>query len=276
MITVDQFRLACRSLKGYFGVVGMFGGNPAISPLFKDLCVIMREEVPYEQRGLWCNDPITLENARVMRETFNPTYSNLNVHLDKKAYDLFKDGWPECHPVGLHQDSRHSPVHLAMKDVIEDEGERNRLISTCDINQHWSAMIGVFRGGLRAWFCEVAGAQAMLHQHVSDYPDTGIDPTVEYKRHPTLETRPLLWWQLPMHAFADQVKQHCHSCGVPLRGYGELACADDDTAKEQTSRTHAGVYKPKRRGRAVELVTTLQQLGKPLARSTDYLGNSKR
>lgn len=261
-ITPDQFRAALESLRGYFGVVGMFGGNPALHPQFESLCEMMRQTVPYQQRGIWCNNPVTVRNAETMAKTFNPAHSNLNVHLNREAYDKFKAGWPQCSPVGLDRDSRHSPVHLAMKDVIADEGTRWDLISRCDINQHWSAMIGVFRGELRAWFCEVAGAQAILHQDDPDYPDTGI-------KFATMQ-RPDYWWRADMKSFALQVRKHCHECGVPLRGHGELAMSDDPNAREQTSETHRGVFKPKRVGRPVEVVTDLVQLG------TDRLGNVVR
>lgn len=337
-MSVDQFRDACRSLKGYFGVVGMFGGNPALHPKFPDLCAVMREEVPFEQRGLWCNNPLNEANARAMRETFNPAVSNLNVHLDAEAYSLFKTHWPESRPFGLNDDSRHAPVFVAMKDVVRKEcpdccdglveppttdaaGDFNYcptctgtgrvaddshiydLISTCDINQHWSAMIGVFRGQLRAWFCEIAGAQAMLHQDEEDYPDTGLDPTVDfsYLEPAYAETgRWLEWWQLPMISFAQQVRKHCFDCGVPLRGYGELSQAEPVIVKspqhmsaaaleagaveeilhqprEQCSETHRGIFKSKRKGREIEIVTKLEQLGVGrLRKITDYMGNAKR
>jgi hypothetical protein len=195
----EQFEQAVRSLGfvdmnlggvhpiPYFGVVGVFGGNPAISPHFRDYCAILRKLVPFNQRGLWCNNPLTIDLAQEMAKTFDPSVSNLNVHLDKQAYNLFKQGWPDCTPVGLTVDSRHSPVFVAMKDVITqcvgndltrsepDESRIYELISGCDINQHWSAMIGVFRGQLRAWFCEIAGAQSILHQDEPDYPDTGLE-----------------------------------------------------------------------------------------------------
>lgn len=295
-ITPDQFRTACRSLKGYFGVVGLFGGNPALHPQFEALCEIMREEVPFEQRGLWCNNPINASKVSAMRQTFNPAVSNLNVHLDKAAYDLFKSGWPESMPFGLQKDSRHSPCYVAMKDLDQlpefdaqkrhvasrpnTEENRHALIADCDINQHWSAMIGVFRGKLRAWFCEIAGAQAMAHQDEPDYPDTGI--SIEVWDNPpgsglNITAVDNTWWTLPMKDFAHQVRKHCHECSVPLRGYGELAQQADDKGKEQVSPTHASLFKPKRKGRAVELVTTLDQV-KPAAlnKMIDYLGNSVR
>ena len=305
-MTPDQFRAACESLCGYFGVVGVFGGNPALSPHFEAYCSIIKEYFPRRQRGIWCNNPVTVEKAALMRATFDPTHSNLNVHQDRKAYDLFKKGWPECGPVGLDKDSRHSPCYVAMKDVLRKDCEgcfgmgevpdnsaanygpgkdgnkrceqcggtgkvydreaAHELISKCDINQHWSAMIGVFRGELRAWFCEIAGAQAILHQDEPDYPDTGLD-----LRYWLPDQNDYYWWQQPMGTFAHQVRKHCHDCGVPMKGHGELANAADGV--EQVSETHAAVYKPKRVGRRVELMTVREQLGEPLDRMTKYIQN---
>ena len=278
-ITPEQFEDALISLEGYWGVVGMFGGNPAIHPEFESLCYLMQKYVPYEQRGIWSNNP--LGKGRIMAETFNPSVSNLNVHQDMKAYKEFKRDWPRSQPVGLKEDSRHSPPYVALKDVIEDEGRRWELISNCDINKHWSAMIGVFRGELRAWFCEIAGAQAMLHQDDTTYPDTGrelwYDPWEESERLGREQKGggiKLPWWNLEMESFREQVKKHCFDCGVPLKGFGELA--NSVNGKEQVSKTHSGVFKPKRRGRRVELVTVEEQLGQRLERMTDYLGNSRR
>ena len=73
--------------------------------------------------------------------------------------------------------------------------------------------------------------------------------------------------------FADQVRKHCHECGVPLRGEGALAQAREDldanalaivdpNPKEQYSETHASVFRPKRKHRRVELVTVPEQLGR--------------
>jgi hypothetical protein len=255
MMTPEQFEQACISLKGYFGVVGIFGGNPAISPHFAEICEIMREHFPRERRGLWCNN--LNGHGRIARATFNPSVSNLNVHLDQAAYDEFRRDWPESRPFGLHEDSRHSPPFVAMQDVIADEEERWRLIGECDVNQFWSAMICVFRGQLRGFFCELAGAQAMLHQHEPGYPDTGL-PVVPG------------WWDQPMEAFDAQVRLHCHACGIPLRGYGELAIGGK---VEQVSKTHEAIYRPKTKGREVQLVQIESELRRaPESRSTDYMG----
>lgn len=257
-ITVDQFREACRSLRNpnYFGVVGMFGGNPTTHKEFEKLCEVMREEIPYEQRGLWCNK--LFGKGAICRETFNPEVSNINVHLDQDAADEFKRDWSEAKVKGLKEDSRHSPPYVALKDVVPDERERWHLISRCDINQLWSAMICVFRGELRAYFCEIAGAQAMLSQHKPEYPDLG---------HPVVPG----WWNRPIQSFDEQIRHHCHNCGIPLKGYGELAT--NPNGMEQVSKTYQDIYIPKTSGRNVQLVTLRTELGAPLLRATDYIEN---
>ena len=309
----DQFAQAVDSLKGYFGVVGVFGGNPAMSRHFIDICRVFRESwVPFEQRGIWSNNPITPEKCQAMRETFNPHFSNLNVHLDRKAFEMFKTGWPESMPVGLDQDSRHSPPWIAMKDVLKkpctnsqhaaeddgamffapcqecggtrkvyDESLAWDLISRCDINQHWSAGIGIFRGQLRAWFCEVAMAQALLHQHEMDYPDSGI-PFLSlsgYGLFHLAEGKDFVgpWWEQPMEFFADQVRKHCHECGIPMRGYGQLAQDKNPTAPERVSQTHAAVCKPKAKDRPVRIVIDrLQVREQSLSKVTSYLQNASK
>lgn len=260
MIDLDLFQKAVETLKDYFGVVGIFGGNPALHPQFPELCAILRKAIPKVRCGLWCNHP--KGNGVEMRKTFNPAVSNLNVHLDQEAYDEFKRDWPESGPFGLKEDSRHSPVYVAMQDVIADEAERWDLIANCDINQKWSSMIGMFRGEIRAWFCEIAGAQSILHQYDSEYPDTGV-PVVAG------------WWKQSMQSFAAQVRHHCHGCGVPLRGYGNLAMSESGV--EQVSATHADIYKPKKPERQVQFVELRSEISEQSLKSTvDYVGNSHR
>lgn len=258
-ITTEEFENACKSLRNpdYWGIVGMFGGNPALHPQFGELCEIMRAYFPKEQRGIWCNHP--RGNGAIMRETFEPWCSNLNVHLSQEAFDEFKRDWPESQPFGLTEDSRHSPPFVAMKDVISDESERWELISKCDINRYWSAMLCVVPGkGLRGFFCEIAGAQAMLHAHDTSWPDTGIQAEPG-------------WWQRPMEDFSKQVRVHCHSCGVPLKRYGQLATTGEF---EEVSETHQDIYRPKAANREVRLVDSND--GQKLRLFTDYIGNSHR
>lgn len=219
-ISLNNFERACKSLKGYFGLIGIFGGNPALHPHFGEICEILRNYFPKEQCGIWCNHPHG--KARHMALTFNSSMSNLNVHLSREAYDDFKQGWPDSAPFGLSQDSRHSPVHGALHHFVPHEDDRWNLIANCDINRHWSAMLCQFRGELRGFFCEVAGGQAILNQFNPEYPDTGMRLCEVCSGAGCIQCG-TAWWKRPMQEFGEQVKQHCPNCLVPLRGHGALA-----------------------------------------------------
>jgi len=219
-ISLENFEIALKSMKGYWGLIGIFGGNPALHPQFDDICSILKNYFPKQQCGIWCNNP--RGKGGIMRETFNPHMSNLNCHLNQTAYDEFKASWPESKPFGNQTDSRHSPVHGSMIDLDIPEERRWELISQCDINQHWSAMICEFCGQVRGFFCEIAGSQAILNQHNPEYPDTGIPIVAD-------EGSGIAWWQKSMTEFAPQVRQHCHNCLVPLKGHGSHAQHDNVT-----------------------------------------------
>jgi len=68
-MTPENFRLAVRSLKGFPGIIGMMGGNPAMHRDFKELCDIFVEEVPNKnQRGLFTNN--IFKHADVAKKVF--------------------------------------------------------------------------------------------------------------------------------------------------------------------------------------------------------------
>jgi hypothetical protein len=254
----DDFETAVKSLEGYFGAVGVFGGNPALSRYFPDYCEILRQHFPKEQCGLWCNHP--RGHGKIMRETFSPAISNLNVHLVKAAYDEFKKYWPESRPFGLTEPNRHSPVYVSPLDLEIPSDKRWELIANCDINRYWSAMISPFRGELRGYFCEIAGAMSLLKQDDPDWPDTGIliEPD---------------WWRKPMQDFADQVDLHCHNCGVPLKGYGSIA--ENRYGHETISESWGPLISPKTSGKAVSIVTTVEELkADSLNKFTEYKKNA--
>lgn len=254
IMPVELFEEAVKSVFGYDGVIGIFGGNPCVHPKFELICSILQKYIPFEQRGLWSNN--LNGHGALCRNTFNPAFSNLNVHCSELAYEEMKRDWPECNPKGLN-DSRHSPPFVALNDIEDISDDlKDRLIEQCDINQYWSAMVGVFRGELRAWFCELAGAQSMLHQEDPNYPDTG------YSASPG-------WWKLPIEYWSSQIKKHCYECGVPLRGKGDLALGNN----EYVSKTHKDIYIPKRFGRKLHLVKSIKELGGHVGVATNYIEN---
>lgn len=270
MITVEQFEAAVISLKDYFGVVGLFGGNATIHPQFETICEILRKHRDRSLCGLWSN--ALLGKGAAARATFDPRVSNLNVHLSKEAYDEFRRDWPESMPFGLETDSRHATPFVAMSDMEDVTQEmREEMISHCDVNQFWSAMICVVRNELVGMFCEVAGSQAMLQQWEKKpdgswlIPDTGI-PIIGCGGVVNTD-----WWKQSIRAYEQQISFHCNRCGIPMRGEGELAAAAEGSV-ELYSKTYESVVRPKIKDKLVQLVTKMSDLkpkGQPV---TTYLG----
>jgi hypothetical protein len=127
------------------------------------------------------------------------------------------------------------------------------LINNCDINQYWSPIICQTKHGLRAFFCEIAGAQSMLLN--SDY-DSGLPVTDN-------------WWKLPITAFEDQIRNHCFNCGVPLKGKGDLAVNGNT---EYVSKTYLPIAQLKKK-KNIKVVEKLSDLGGNVERATDYIQN---
>ena len=121
VMSLEEFEQAAISLKDYFGIVGVFGGNPCMHPKFADICSILRRHIPFERRGIWTNK--LFGHGKTVRETFNPSFSNVNVHNNQDDYDEFCRDWPEIQQTikGKVDDSRHVPPFVALQDVIHDK-----------------------------------------------------------------------------------------------------------------------------------------------------------
>lgn len=255
LMTPDQFEQAVLSLEHYWGVVGTFGGNPCTSPYFADYCQILRKHVPFLQRGLWSN--ALRGKGADARITYNPKVSNLNTHMSQEAYDEFAAAWPESKPYlkGLEIDSIHGAPFVAIKDVIQDEQEQWNMIAQCDVNKNWSACVGLIPGqGLRAYFCELAYAQAALHADDPDWPVSGLECVPG-------------WWKKPQSDFEAQIRQHCTACGIPMRRAGQQAI---NGTHEEFSETHRHIARPKVRDRVVEFVS-VEALSRTDRPATEYL-----
>lgn len=225
-MTPENFRTALRSLKGYYGIIAMIGGNPCMHPKFKELCQIFVEEVPNKmQRGLWTNN--FFKHRDICLETFG-TF-NLNSHGNVKAEVPLRelaDSAQAQQSLVWHYwgNSQHAPLLTAVKDLYPEE-EMWVKITNCDINREWSASIVQNNGELRAYFCEVAASFDLARN-----TDHG---------HPVVEG----WWQKHIEEFADQIKHFCPGCGVPAK---QPPVKDIDEVDHVSESNKDLVKKPKR------------------------------
>jgi hypothetical protein len=246
------FRAALRSLAGWPGIRGVFGGNPCMHPAFPELMAILCEEVPDQrQRGIWTND--LRQHGALVREVFFPRGRfNLNAHANPGAAAVMDHYLPgKVIPSSRTRASWHGPILIDWRDVGLTPAEWETAREACDINRTWSAAIFERDGAPVAYFCEVAGALDGIRGE-----NHGI-PAVPG------------WWRNGMAGFGDQVAQCCdRGCGVPLRRLGHL----DTAATYDTS----AAFIPLIRGRlrtpriAAVLHTDLEAPG--TARPTDYQG----
>lgn len=205
-MSLDVFRKAVRSLEGWPGVYGIFGGNPCSHPRFPEICEILAQEVPNRrQRGIWTNN--LLGHGQIVRDTFYPQGRfNLNAHCDMKAAAEI-DKWLPGKIIrsSTNRQSWHSPILMSWQDVGLTREEWVALRERCDINLRWSAAIMERDGQPYAYFCEVAGALDGVRGE-----NNGI-PAVPG------------WWRWKMDKFWSQVEQCCdRGCGIPLKCKGHL------------------------------------------------------
>jgi hypothetical protein len=246
----DVFRAALRSLEGWPGIRGIFGGNPAIHPQFDELMGILVEEVPDQrQRGLWCNN--LRGHGALIREVFYPNARfNLNAHADHQAADEIEAWLPgKIIPTSKDRASWHSPILMYWRDIGLSEEEWVAARENCDINNSWSA--GIFeRGGQpHVYFCEVAGAIDGMRGVNNGIP---AEPG---------------WWRWKMKRFEGQVRNCCDvGCGVPLRRLGHL-----DTAETYDyTRRFAEWVEPVTSRRRKPIGVIHETMPEPTERVTDY------
>lgn len=249
-MTPDNFRKALQSLKGYWGVIAMIGGNPCMHRDFAELCRIFREEVPNKmQRGLWTNN--YFKHREVVEETFG-TF-NLNSHgaerAEKDLFDLHKKVQAAGALAWTYGgNSDHSPILTAVKDLYA-EPEMWERIAGCDINREWSASIVQNNGELRAYFCEVAASFDLARGQ-----DHGM-PVTEG------------WWQKHIVDFGDQIRRFCPSCGVPARQKGHKDVEEVDTYT--ISNADIAVKSEAENKRKIVLLDASQAINRP-KRVTQY------
>lgn len=249
-MSVDVFRKALRSLEGWPGIRGVFGGNPCSHPRFSDLMQVLVEEVPDQRkRGIWTNNLLT--HGALVREVFYPHGRfNLNAHVQPKAAAEIDRWLPgKLIPTSRDRDSWHSPILLDWRDAGLTEAEWVTARESCDINQTWSAAILERDGAPYAYFCEVAGAlDGIRGENHGIMAEPG-------------------WWKWPMARFQSQVESCCdRGCGVPLKQLGHLG---NDRVYDY-SLTFAPIVNSKRYGKVTAVLH--DGLATQTDRPTDYQG----
>ena len=243
----DNFRRAVVSLLDYPGIVGVFGGNPCLHPQFNQISAIMRELLPKERRGLWTNW-LAGQDGEMIRDTYG--YLNLVVHGNTEAgQEMRAAGLSLVHGEGKM--AWHSPILIALLDIIPDRAERLKLIETCDINLRWSGAIdqgplpGIPGDNLRGWYCEVASSMARAYKLAGGIP---LIPG---------------WWAQDMRFWKSDVDFHCHRCGVPLKLKGQ----QDNNNTDDYSPTHGGLINLRRKSK----LHTVMSGGEKVNEVTDYM-----
>lgn len=207
---VDYFRQAVLSLLDSPMRIGVMGGEPTMHPRFSEILDIMEELVPYERRDLWSSG-FKFDNYkdRIYR-LFPKTQITYNDHL---AYD-----------------GKHTPLLVAINEVVDDPELRAQLIENCSFQEHWSASVTP-KGG---FFCEIAASLDWLLDGPGGYDIT--------------EPR---WWDKTPAQFNDQVERYCGSCSGAIPMPGDW---DDDRGGRN------GVTKE---AISAGMVETLRALGSP-------------
>lgn len=169
-------------------LVGIMGGEPLLHPQFPQLLSVMQEAIPDKgHRGLWTGlNWQRSKHAKLIGEVFDEPLIHNNRHDQRE--------------------SRHSPVLVAMKDVISDPTERAAVIDQCWLQQMWCGTItpkGHF-------FCEVAGALDWVFEGPGGLP---VEPSC---------------WRRPLAEFREQIDRWCQQCGIPLNLEGRKAREQKD------------------------------------------------
>ena len=181
-LTLEGVENALISLKGFKGIIGCMGGEPASHPQFLDIISLYKKHVPLGQRELWTAGLHWERYKEHIHNVFEKGLVSFNDHSDADK------GW-------------HQPLLIAIEEILpdkKDEKLKNNLIKNCWVQNRWSAAI-TNKG---AFFCEVAAAQNQL-----------------FNGPPGWKVEPGWWKRTPEDKdFKDQVKKYCNKCSacVPM------------------------------------------------------------
>jgi hypothetical protein len=168
-------------------LIGIIGGEPLLHPQFDRLASIMADVIPDRRhRGLWTGLKWeSTKYAEIIAEVFDTQFIHNNLH---KA---------PCY---------HSPVLVAISDLIKDPAESRALIERCWLQERWSSSVtpkGLFH-------CEVAGCL----DYVFNGPG-GLSISEGC-------------WDKSLSEFEELIQRWCPRCGIPLNLKGRLDSEEFD------------------------------------------------
>jgi len=207
-------------------VLGIFGGEPLMSPYFPDYVDILTYHVKEPvHRGLWTS---------VFWPTYKGPYGLAKHHVarllgfkegEKQDVDRGYLNWNMHNgPGSLNQDRcEHHPVLLSISDVIKDETAKWILINKCWLNRDWSAAYSLDANNEpKFYFCEVASSFDRIMNLGTGLP---VAPGIwDYDIHYSKDSL------IPLGRYANQIKSTCTRCGqaLPLpNGRRDLDNVDD-------------------------------------------------
>mgnify|MGYP001591578837 FL=1 len=136
---LEQIEKAIGSLEGFYGIIGLMGGEPTMHPQFVEICKMFQDKIPKRRRGLWTSGHNWEKYKEIITETFDKDLIVYNEHST--------DG-------GMHQ-----PLLVAMKDIVPDRKLRAELKDNCWVQRRWETCSITPYG---VYFCEIAGAMDIL------------------------------------------------------------------------------------------------------------------
>lgn len=253
-MTPKQFEQAVLASKDWIirerGTLAAFGGNPCASACFDEICAIIREHLPEENRGLWTNN--FLGKGKVISETFTKKgVYNFNCHQDQKAADEILEVFPWATVHGRDRASLHASIFIASQDFLNEEGIW-KAVSKCTYDIEWSAIViqeAPDWGSLGGYSCEIAATHARTNRKALGVP---VEPG---------------WLDLKEKDFEHQYDFACRRCGgcLNLDGVQDIG----GNWRDQFSETNLNVLAmTKSRTRPTEVVKTLPATG---STPIDYL-----
>ena len=185
-MSFDQFKQAVDSMVRFPGITGFMGGEPLLHPQFEAFCEYALTKIPREKLGLLTSFPKGYEGYReIICRTFGSIF--LNDHTKADFY--------------------HCPVLVAIEEVEPDSRKMFLYIDHCWVQEKWSASINP-KG---AFFCEVAGAMAVLFDGNTGWP---VEPD---------------WFTRTTKDYTAQIEEYCPKCGcaAPLPRRASIDGRDD-------------------------------------------------